>query len=132
MTMEIDTMRFARNADINFTELGDQKGAEQRRHGRVRCQGVQCSIGDVQDLSASGMRVKTRYKMPEAGEVFVVTLDTMEGPLAVLSRIRWVRRCGLFTREVGLEFFDLGPKSKQVLQELAGRVAYNDTWSQAG
>ncbi|GDX99701.1 hypothetical protein LBMAG48_21050 [Phycisphaerae bacterium] len=124
-------MRFARNQDINFSDLSDDKGAEKRRHGRIICDGVQCSIGDVLDLSASGMRVKTRYKMPDAGEVFVVTLETVEGTLAVLCRIRWVRRCGMFTREVGLEFFDPGPKSKQVLQELAGRAAYNDGFKAA-
>jgi hypothetical protein len=72
-------MRFARNADIRFDKLGDQSN-EQRRHGRVVCQDVECSIGEVQDLSASGMRVKTRYKLPDEGNVFVITLITPDGP----------------------------------------------------
>ncbi len=122
-------MRFARNADVRFDKLGDTPGdaSDKRRHGRVVCQGIECSIGEVQDLSASGMRVKTRYKLPDEGNVFVITLITPDGPLAILSRVRWMKRCGLFMREAGLEFFDLGPRSKQVLQQMAGRAAYNET-----
>jgi len=120
-------MRFARNADVKIEQLGADKRAEQRRHGRVVCQDITCSIGDVQDLSASGMRVRTRYKLPEEGNVFVITLLTPDGPLAILSRVRWIKRVGLFAREAGLEFFDLGPKSKQVLQAMAGRAAYNES-----
>jgi hypothetical protein len=120
-------MRFARN--FNPVEANKPEGsAEHRRHGRVMCQGVECSIGDVADLSASGMRVTTRFKLPERGEVFVVTIQTMEGPLAILSRVRWSRRKGLFMREAGLEFFDVGPRTRAVLCELAGRVAYNEQY----
>ncbi len=118
-------MRFARNFSPKVQELGNSH-EEHRRHGRVTCQGVDCSVGDVIDLSASGMRIITRFKLPEKGEVFVVTIETMQGPLAVLSRVRWSKRKGLFQREAGLEFFDVGPRSRSLLCELAGRVTYND------
>lgn len=120
-------MRFARNADVSVSLTGPKKDKEGRRHGRVMCQDITCSIGDVLDLSASGMKVRTRYKLPGEGNVFVITLVTADGPLAILSRVRWIKRSGLFMREAGLEFFDLGPKSRQVLQALAGRAAYNES-----
>ena len=121
-------MRFARNGNVVPDRLGASR-REMRRHGRVACQGVVCSVGEVLDLSASGLRVLTRYRLPEQGEVFVVTIYTMQGPLALLGRVRWSRRKGIFLREAGIEFFDLGPKSRQVLAELAGRVAYNETFA---
>lgn len=124
-------MRFARNADIRVKDLGTESAPEQRRHGRLRMQDVECSIGEVLDISASGMRVRTKMKLPDEHQVFVVTLTTMEGPMAVLTRVRWTRKTGLFTREAGLEFFDVGPKTRQALIELAGRVAHNEgLWSQ--
>lgn len=124
-------MRFSRNQDINFQKLG-MEHADKRRHGRVLTQGIKCDIGEVLDLSASGMRIRTRYKLPEdPNQVFVITLLTMDGPLALLSRVRWVKKAGLFMREAGLEFFDIGPRSRQVLQQLAGRVAYNQTMGEA-
>jgi hypothetical protein len=125
-------MRVARNFTIQADKLGEEKNAEGRRHGRVLTQGVECSVGEVLDLSASGMRIKTRFKLPNEGEVFPISVFTMDGPLAILGRIRWIRRRGLFLREAGVEFFDLGPRSKTVLSELAGRVAYNQSFSKAG
>ena len=122
-------MRVARNFTIQADKTDD--GKEGRRHGRVLTQGVICSVGDVLDLSASGMRIKTRFKMPAEGEIFPITVFTMDGPLAILGKVRWVRRRGIFLREAGVEFFDLGPRSKTVLAELAGRVAYNETMRQA-
>lgn len=121
-------MRFARNTNADVPDKGPEQ-PEHRRHGRVVCQGVESNVGDVLDISASGMRIITRYKLPEKGEVFVVTVETMQGPLAILSRVRWSRRKGLFQREAGLEFFDVGPRTRSVLAELAGRVAYNQGYS---
>lgn len=121
-------MRFAINGNPGGPEA-EGGSQEHRRHGRVVCQGVESNVGDVLDISASGMRVVTKFKLPEKGEVFVVTVETMQGPLAILSRVRWSRRKGLFAREVGLEFFDVGPRTRTVLAELAGRVAYNQGYS---
>lgn len=124
-------MRFARNQDMTIESIGPKPidRSELRRHGRVRTQGVECSIGEVLDLSASGMRVRTKFKLPDVHDVFVVTLFTMDGPLALLTKVRWTKKLGVlgWTREAGLEFFDVGPKTKTILQQLAGRVAYNET-----
>lgn len=123
-------MRFSRNSN-HFNE-SSARGKELRRHGRVLCQEIQCSLGGVEDLSASGMRVKTRFRLPDGGESFVVTVESPDGPIAILCRVRWIKRAGIFLREAGLEFFDVGPKSRAVLNELARRAAYNETFRSTG
>jgi hypothetical protein len=123
-------MRFARNFNVKVEELGTSD-SDKRRHGRVMCQGITCSLGNVLDLSASGMRIKTRFKLPEKGEVFVISIETMDGPLGVLGRVRWTKRRGLVMREAGVEFFDVGPRTRAILSQLAGRVAYNENRNDA-
>jgi hypothetical protein len=120
-------MRFARNSDVRNDLPKENAKKELRRHGRVLTEDVSCSIGEILDLSASGMRVMTKFKLPDEGAVFVVTIFTPDGPLAMLSRVKWIRKAGFFKREAGLEFFDPGPRTRQVLAQLAGRVAYNCT-----
>jgi hypothetical protein len=124
-------MRFSRNSNP-FREESAPKRTDLRRHGRVLCQEIRCSVGDVLDLSASGMRVRTRFRLPEGGESFVVTVDSPDGPIAILCRVRWHKRVGIFMREAGIEFFEVGPKSRAILNELARRAAYNETFRSVG
>jgi hypothetical protein len=123
-------MRFSRNSNL-FRDENEAKRSELRRHGRVLCQEIRCSVGDVLDLSASGMRVRTRFRLPDGGESFVVTVESPDGPIAILCRVRWLKRVGIFMREAGLEFFEVGPKSRAILNELARRSAYNETFRTA-
>jgi hypothetical protein len=122
-------MRFSRNP--NPFDEKQRRANELRRHGRVLCQEIACSIGDVLDLSASGMRVRTKFRLPINGEAFVVTVNSPDGPIAILCRLRWIKRAGIFAREAGLEFFEVGPKSRAILNELARRAAYNETFRSA-
>lgn len=81
-----------------------------RRHGRVRTLDVQCSLGEVVDISASGMRVCGRGKpvLPQ-GVATTITLATPAGMLAVDIGVAWVRRVGLRGWEMGLEFIAVTP-----------------------
>ncbi len=118
-------MRFARNLRI-IGSLG-QGDANQRRHGRLHMQDIRCSLGTLLDLSASGMRLKARGTIPKTGQIFTVTLQSVDGPVLVGCRIRWWRKCGMITKEVGVEFVDPTPAICADLGRLAQRAAHNES-----
>lgn len=98
-----------------------------RRAGRVFCQDVRCTLGEIRDLSATGMRVRTRLKPPPLGQPFTLTLESLDGPLVVACELIWVRRTGFFQREVGVTFRGLDEKTRGALARLAQASAYNET-----
>lgn len=101
--------------------------AQRRRHGRVVCQGIDCALGPVQDLSASGMRVYALCKPPGVGTQFGMTLHTLDGPVDLGCTVAWIRRIGLNKHEVGLEFVDLPPFVRQSLARIARCASQNET-----
>lgn len=98
-----------------------------RRAGRVFCQDVTCSLGEIRDLSASGMRVRTRQKPPPLNQPFTMTLESLDGPMVIACEIVWVRRTGLFQREIGVTFRGLDDRTRMALARLAQASAYNET-----
>ena len=120
-------MGFARNLRLVGSVHGDSADANQRRHGRLRMQDIECSLGIVMDLSASGMRIRTRLRVPEAGRVFTVTLASLDGPVLVGCRVRWWRKAGVLTKELGIEFVEPTPEIAAELGRLASRAAHNET-----
>jgi hypothetical protein len=105
---------------------GEPTGHPNRRHGRVRCQDVECNFGPILDLSASGMRVKCR-KPPAAGTVVEIRLMSDEYCVQISAIVRWTSRAGLFSHEAGLEFTDIHADARRMLTELARSAAGNDT-----
>lgn len=110
----------------------DHGVANKRRHGRIKCQGVRCNMGDVLDISASGMRVRTRIKPPTSERVFAIQIEGVGEPIVVGARCVWVKRVGWFTREVGLVFEAISSESVQGLRRLAQAAAYNEFFSVGG
>ncbi|MFZ4573302.1 MAG: PilZ domain-containing protein [Phycisphaerales bacterium] len=100
--------------------------ANRRRHGRVCLQDITCSLGAVLDLSASGLRVRTRGSIPSTGSQLAVSIEGMDQAIVLPCVVRWTRRTGLLSREVGLEFTDLNAEQKRWLSELAKTSAYNE------
>lgn len=97
-----------------------------RRHGRVLIESVQCSLGDVIDLSRSGMRVITRRAFnPEQHVVLTAVIEAFEERLEVPTRCVWCRRAGLFRHEIGFEFGELDEEQAAVLCRIA-RTASNN------
>ncbi len=99
----------------------------QRRHGRVRCQNVHCNLGDVQDISASGMRIITRWKPPGPNHVFPIEIDSIDGLIVLEARAMWSKRVGWFKREIGLRFESVPRDASEALARLARAAAYNET-----
>lgn len=101
-------------------------GVQRRRHGRVHCQHIGCSLGPVLDLSASGMRVFTLLKPPKVSTNVVVILQSLDGPMDLTCTVAWTRRVGIFKHEVGLEFVDLPLHVQKALAGIARSVSHNE------
>jgi PilZ domain len=104
-----------------------QTGANHRRHGRVRVEGVTCDLGVVIDLSASGMRVQRRWRPPAVvGGIEYVRLASEAGNLDLAARVAWSGRTSLFTYESGLYFLELDGVQREILLEIL-RTSMNTT-----
>lgn len=106
-------------------ESGPESGEEQRRHGRLRCEQTLCCIGQVVDLSASGMLVEHRGRLiVENGQELRLTVSHESGESDVVVQVRVIRieRTGFRKHQFGLEFVDLEDDQKRQLAALA-RIA---------
>src|SRR5262245_6752646 len=91
-----------------------------RRNGRVRCQWTHCDLGEILDLSASGMRVRSRKKIAaEVGARISAIIEGMDGPFDVSGGVVWKKKVGLFKWEMGIEFVDLTPEANKALVLIA-------------
>jgi hypothetical protein len=98
-----------------------------RKHGRVRCQGIFCSFGEILDMSASGMRVLSAIRPPPPDQIVTVTIQTLEGPVSVEARVIWSRKTGFFKREMGMRFIDLLPSAASALSRVGSASANNES-----
>ena len=87
-----------------------------RRAGRFELEDVKCDLGPVLDLSSGGMRIRCR-QAPRG--IFPVRVCGLGGELVVRARVAWVKRNGLFKREVGLQFVDVTPDVARHLAQMA-------------
>ncbi|MEM8737225.1 MAG: PilZ domain-containing protein [Planctomycetota bacterium] len=94
-----------------------------RRHGRLKTEGTQSSLGEVVDMSASGMRVVRKGAMPiHQDEKFRVDIQIDKEIMAVDVHVRRIRKLGRRKFEYGLEFINLNDSDRSRLARLA-RIA---------
>ncbi|MFG0330796.1 MAG: PilZ domain-containing protein [Phycisphaerales bacterium] len=114
-------MRSARN-DNPLPSKG--RDNEVRRHGRLNCRDLQCSLGEVVDISASGIRVQRKGKPHRhEGERFMITLEAERGPVEAPVHLVRVRRIGFRTYELGLEFDEMTPEQRTAITAVARAAA---------
>lgn len=121
----------ARNSDpLSFSS---KQGDESRRAGRLRCQSIKCSLGQVVDLSGTGLRVqcKGRPDVP-VNEPFGLTINAPTGMFTAPVTAVWVRKVGFCTYEIGLRFGELSDDAKRQLAVIARDAATNVTYYRAG
>ncbi len=113
-------MLFFRRAESS----GGAKPAGNRRvHTRYGVsQLLQCPLGEVLDLSQTGMRFCGTQK-PAMGQLLQLTIHWGREHLAVSGRVRRVTRRGLRRFEVGLQFVGLTDAHRQALESL-GRFGF--------
>lgn len=107
---------------------GQPAPSNRRRHGRVRCADIRCSLGEVLDLSGSGIRVRSRAR-PAQGTPIDLTIHALDGPVTVRCVPRQEARHGPSAWDIGLEFTELTPHVRRALVELARASAYNEVLS---
>jgi hypothetical protein len=100
------------------------QGENGRRHPRVRCRMIECSNGEMVDISVSGARLLWKGRMPFAcDEVMEVDVEGVENTFKVKGRIKWIRSTGWRRYDVGIEFVDPSTEVKQELVEIAKLTA---------
>ena len=108
------------------------EGSNARRAGRVRMEMVSSTLGDVLDLSATGMRIRCARKPDcSAGSELDVELEGLDGSFQVHAKVAWVKRTGLRKHEVGLEFVDPDTEVRKQLAGLARTAPMNETFHRA-
>lgn len=89
---------------------------------------IECNLGTIVDLSAVGLRIRSRQSL--RGRVDLEVCDGHE-MLRLRAEVMWSRRRGLRTFEAGLRFSGLSHEQTSRLQDLAmtlrhGRFDYAD------
>lgn len=94
--------------------------AERRRDRRLRVKGLVCNRGQVVDLSARGMRVRTFRRWPEGHARSLTVVDGRDA-IPVTARCVWCRQESMFTHVVGLAFEDVTVEQTARLHAIAER-----------
>lgn len=75
-----------------------------RRSGRIHQETLQCSLGEVLDLSATGMRVIAR-KVPKG--TFSISVEGISENLRIECEVMWSKRKSFWKHEIGLRFVNV-------------------------
>src|SRR4051812_185969 len=106
-----------------------QSVIDKRRFPRFATTLISCSLGEVADLSAGGIRLRGRGKTPVCrGQIVPLTLHAHESQVMVKSRVVHIRRVGLRTWEAGFAFVDIRPSLAIDIDNL-GRTGEIPRWS---
>jgi len=113
-----------------------------RKFGRVVCQFVGTSLGEVLDMSAGGMRVSSSSAMtPKIDQVVTIKLVGISSVVYVRCRVAWVKEAsdkgnwtaklrklvGGTRNEMGLQFIDLSADARKVISEIGAAAGKNET-----
>jgi hypothetical protein len=91
-----------------------------RRAERYQTNGLRCPLGDLVDLSASGMQIRCAKRPAAArGEIRQFTISTGSQKLELAGRVVWVRRAGWRGFRIGVHFVNLKPGTEAALVQLA-------------
>lgn len=116
-------MRFVRNPK---TPSDESQATNRRRHGRLRCDDTHSTLGQVRDLSGSGMRVVRQGRcLVDVGDEFAVMLRWDETSLPVRVEVVRVTKLGFRKFEYGLRFVDLNDEARGELTRIA-KLARNE------
>jgi len=106
--------------DYGTDPLPQEKSPDRRRPGRLVSIGVTCSLGEIIDLSAKGMRVRRKgFCRFKPGTVAELLLRDEEETVPVKACIRWVKKIRAGVYEMGLEFLDVTHEQLPALWRLA-------------
>ncbi|MEM9066535.1 MAG: PilZ domain-containing protein [Planctomycetota bacterium] len=101
--------------------LDAEKPDDRRRAGRLVCGDLRCGVGRIRDLSGTGMRVARGPLKGEMkkGRIFAFRMQDEMGGFVVRARVVWMKRTGVFGREIGIRFTDLGQAERARIASMA-------------
>lgn len=100
-----------------------------RTHGRVVVEAIYCSLGEILDASAAGMRILTTKKTKlKAQDIVRFTVNGPTGPFELEARVMWITQRGWKWYEFGVQFISVTPEGRQGLTTLAASAAGNTTF----
>ena len=116
----------------NQTSRRVLSGKDGRRHARHHTDMFKCHLGQICDVSVSGMRVswRGRAKLTQ-GQVGMIELKGAGVKLRVKGRVQWVKRSGFMNYEAGVQFLDIAPATATALNSIAMFGFIPKDWSSA-
>ncbi len=91
-----------------------------RQHTRYQTHGLACELGEVVDLSASGMKISCHRKpVVKRGDVLEFSLRSGSQRVSLLGRVAWTRRASWHEHRVGVQFIGVKHGVADALVELA-------------
>lgn len=110
-------------------------GRGRRRFGRVRQQGLYCNLGEIVDICADGVRIRTSHKVAR-GTLHSIRLKGFPLPGPLCGMVVWSKRLGFFKHEIGMHFDQTTPEVINQLTTIAGcggiRRLLPTTWTSEG
>lgn len=104
--------------DASFRD--PSQNSNRRIGGRVRCDTLSSSLGEVLDLSSTGMKVRLGRKVQAAeGGIVDVQLIFNEESATLHGKVIWIRPPMGKDREAGVQFVNLGSEQKRTLTAIA-------------
>ncbi len=107
---------------LNWLTGEPPKQHRMRLAERHEAHGLRCPLGDLLDLSTTGLRCKCEQK-PEVtkGAVVPLVIQNCNQTVRLMARVVWVRKAGLIggTWQVGLQFLDVRPGIRAALEQFA-------------
>jgi len=98
---------------------GDSR-EDSRRHGRIRGGGIECNLGEIINISASGLKLRSPNKKRylERGQQVTLSLrhDTRE--VTLTATVQWANGVGSGATEAGLTWGELDDASGETLREI--------------
>ena len=117
--------------DIDNGKPIDNETIQNRRHGRVQCEMLSCQLGEIVNLSASGVMIRgkgtTEHKSDDRIQL---DLQCLDHKLQATARVAWLNQEDK-TFQMGMEFIDLTPEQAQRIRELLPIAAAVQTVSDA-
>ena len=89
---------------------------------RHEAHGLRCPLGELLDLSVTGLRCKCEQKPQVAkGAVIPLVLQNNSQTIRLMARVVWVRKANLIggTWQVGLHFLDVRPGIRAAIEQFA-------------
>lgn len=109
-------------AEADGSAAAPEAESAKPRRGRVATEFAECSLGEILNVSPTGLRARykgSRKRLPAVDERFDLQVRTPDGPVAVRARIAWTKRAGFRTFDIGVEFVAADDKDAVKLKQLA-------------